>query len=288
MRALLTPRMLAAHLLALVLVATAGALAFWQYEAWSARRAAEAVDLTALTPVPLAEAIGPDDPFPGDQVGQPVEITGTWLPEATVLVSDRELDGVTGFWVVTPLSVDATGSAIPVVRGWSADPTSVPDPPRGEASLTGYLQPSEGRTVTDDDPTDDVLPQLRTADILQRVDQDLYGAYVVETPDRAAGAENDGTEGLGAASLAQLPPAGRFTALRNLLYAIEWVVFGGFAAFVWWRFVREARDAAAAGPPEDEASDDGQPGGGQPGGGQPGGDSPRDEPAEDHPVASRP
>ena len=109
--------MMAAHVLALVLVATAGALAFWQYEAWSARRAAEAVDLTVLTPVPITEAIGPDDPFPGDQVGQPVEITGTWLPEATVLVSDRELDGVTGFWVVTPLSVDSTGSAIPVVRG---------------------------------------------------------------------------------------------------------------------------------------------------------------------------
>ena len=272
MRALLTPRMLAAHVLALVLVATALVLAFWQYEAWSARRSAEAVDLTALTPVPLTEAIGPDDPFPGDMVGQPVELSGTWLPEATVLVSDRELDGVDGYWVVTPLSVDATGSAIPVVRGWAPDVADVPAPPRGEASMTAYLQPSEGRTVTDDDPTDDVLPQLRTADVLQRVDQDLYGAYVVETPDRAAGATNDGTAGLEAASLAQLPPAGRFTALRNLLYAIEWVVFGGFAAFVWWRFVRDARDAATAGgPPSDDDASDGEPSDGS---------------DEDHPVAS--
>ena len=38
---------------------------------------------------------------------------------------------------------------------------------------------------------------------------------------------------------------GRFTALRNLLYAVEWWVFGAFAAFIWWRWVR---DQQAAGP----------------------------------------
>jgi hypothetical protein len=100
----------------------------------------------------------------------------------------------------------------------------------------------------DDDPTDDVLPQLRTADVIQHVDQDLYGAYAVVADRVAPGdwpvgdaATNDGTAGLVTADLAQLPDAGRFTALRNLLYAIEWWFFGAFAVFVWWRWTQDVR-----------------------------------------------
>ena len=37
----------------------------------------------------------------------------------------------------------------------------------------------------------------------------------------------------------QLPDVGRFTALRNLLYAIEWWVFGGFVVLIWWRWLGE-------------------------------------------------
>ena len=36
-----------------------------------------------------------------------------------------------------------------------------------------------------------------------------------------------------------MPEVGTFTALRNLLYAFEWWFFGAFAAFVWWRWVRD-------------------------------------------------
>ena len=28
--------------------------------------------------------------------------------------------------------------------------------------------------------------------------------------------------------------------VRNLLYAVEWWVFGAFAAFIWWRWRRDA------------------------------------------------
>ena len=40
-------------------------------------------------------------------------------------------------------------------------------------------------------------------------------------------ATNDGTAGLARAGLEQLPEASTFTAVRNLLYAVEWWVFGG-------------------------------------------------------------
>jgi len=254
-RALLTPRLLAAHLLALVCVASAGLLGYWQYDAWGERRAAERVDLTEREPVPLAEVMGPDDPFPGDRVGQPVRLGGTWLPDSTVYVSDREHAGADGFWVVTPLTSGAADApALPVVRGWVAEVDAAPEPPSGAADVVGWLQPTEGAGEPDPDPTDDVLQRVRTADLVQHVDQDLYGAYAVIDPEAAA--TNPGTGGLEPADLEELPQVGRFTALRNLLYAFEWWVFGGFAAFMWWRYVR---DVTAAREPEPAPDDDAVP-----------------------------
>lgn len=222
------------HLLVLVLLGGAIALGLWQYGSGQAQRDAAASDLTRADPVPLADVLGPDDPFPAPSVGQPVQVRGTWVPDATVYV-ERE----SGYWVVTPLAVAGEGSpALAVVRGVSQRPAA--DPVEGEAELTGWLQPPEGTGAVDADPTDDVVPQLRAADLVQRVDQDLYSGYAVAT---------EPTPGLTAASLEQLPDAGRFTGLRNFFYALEWWVFGGFAVFVWVRYLldeaqREGRGAA--------------------------------------------
>jgi hypothetical protein len=140
-----------------------------------------------------------------------------------------------------------------VVRGWTASPDDVPAPPEGPAELVAWLQPPEGSGVPDDDPRDDVIPEVRTADLVQRVDQDLYGAYAVVADAAARGAWpvgpralNPGTEGLEPATLEQLPEVGRTTALRNLLYAAEWWVFGLFAAFIWWRHLQDARGSGQA------------------------------------------
>lgn len=237
MSELLRPRFWGAHLLALVLLGAAVWLGLWQYDAWSARRAAEATSLTEEEPKPLADVIGPDDPFPGEYVGQPVDVAGTWVPDGTVYVSGREHDGRDGFWVVTPLAVGDTAAApaLLVVRGWTADAKTAPPAPTGKAEVTGWLQPAEGTGEVDGDPGDDVLPQLRIADAIQHVDQDLYGAYAVVTDVAATPA----SQGLQPATLDQLPEVGRFTGLRNLLYAVEWWFFGLFAAFIWWRWVRE-------------------------------------------------
>jgi surfeit locus 1 family protein len=245
----LAPRYWGAHLLAIVLVGIAVALGVWQYDAWGAHRDAAAVDLTHREPVPLDDVIGPDDPFPGTKVGQPVSVEGTWVPDGTVYVSGRVQDGHEGYWVVTPMAVGGTNaSAIPIVRGWIADPDDAPPPPSGPGSVVALLQAPEGTGVVDKDPTDDVLPQLRIGDLIQHVDQDLYGAYGVATKPEA---------GLEQASIAQLPDAGTFTAIRNLFYAIEWWFFGLFAAFIWWRWVTETaaegtlvEDAAGAPTPD--------------------------------------
>ncbi len=232
-RALAAPRYWGYHLVVVAALVAAGWLGLWQYHGWQERRAAEARDLTEVAPIPLADAIGPDDPFPGRYVGQPVEVRGTFVGD-TFWVSGRRQGGHEGYWVVDPVRVG--DSLLPVVRGWEATPSwgeRGPEP-RGPVDLVGWLQPSESLGVSDDDSSDRLLPQLRIAEVAQYFDEDVYSAYVVM---------RDPPAGTVQADLAELPDAGRFTALRNLLYAVEWWFFGLFAAFVWWRWAREETEA---------------------------------------------
>lgn len=219
---------LGAAALALVLVGIAGLLGLWQYDAWQAQRTAEARDLTDVAPVPLGDVMGSDDPFPGQDVGRPVELSGQWI-DGAFWVRDRTLGDRDGFWAVAPLQVG--DAAVLVVRGWAEEPDPTLLAVTGAADVTGWLQAPEGSLVTDDDASDDVFPEIRVADAVQRVDVDLWSAYAIsQTPDA----------GLEAAELEALPRPSRSTGIRNLLYALEWWVFGGFAAFIWWRWRQDA------------------------------------------------
>ena len=219
---------LGAAALALVLVGIAGWLGLWQYDAWQAQRTAEARDLTDVAPVPLTDVIGSYDPFPGQDVGRPVEMSGTWI-DGGFWVRDRTLGDRDGYWAVAPLQVD--DAAVLVVRGWAEEPDPALLAATGEAEVTGWLQAPEGSMATDDDPSDDVFPEIRVADAVQRVDVDLYSAYAIS---------QEPADGLEAAELEALPSPSRFTGVRNLLYAVEWWVFGAFAAFIWWRWRQDA------------------------------------------------
>ncbi|TIC82781.1 SURF1 family protein [Nocardioides sp. GY 10127] len=291
MTSALSPRLWGLHLAGLVVVLATLALSWWQWGAFEAQRAAAAQDLTEAPAVTLQSVFGHDDPFPGADVGQPVTVTGTWVPDGTVFVSGREHDGQEGYWVVTPLAVgdkgDADAPAIEVVRGWTASIDDAPAAPTGQAQVQGWLQPTDGTGDVDTDRSDDVIPQVRIADLIQHVDQDLYSGYVVADPD-AAGTSNDGTDDLAAADLAQLPEAAGDTGLRNLLYAIQWPVFGAFACVVWWRLVQdriaepEVVEESGDGPGRSERDEDG-PGGGSEGGESEGGEDAAEDAGPDGP-----
>lgn len=255
-------RVSAATLAMVVLGGAAVWLGTWQYGAWQAHRQEVTDSLTDKPPVALTGLMGADDPFPGNETGQPVEVGGTWAPEATFFVSGRRRvsaagERTDGFWVVTPLLVaptrgagEAAAAALPVVRGWVADPADAPAPPEGAAEVTGWLQPPEGDAPeVDRDPTDDVFSALRVADLVQRMDRDAFGAYIVlgERPGWRA-AVNAGKAGLQPAALEERPEPGRFLAIRNLFYAAEWWFFAGFVVFVWARFCRDEFAGPEVGP----------------------------------------
>ena len=240
---LLAPRYWGAHLLMVLALAAAIALGIWQYDVWGAHRAAEARDLTRAPAVPLASVLGGDDVLTGEDLGRPVRLNGRWLPEGTLYVSDRRQDGRVGSWVMTPVLVGR--SAMPGIRGWSPTPRAAA--PSGEVALTGWLQASEGATGPDDDPSDDVIPQMRIPSIVEHVDADLYSAYVVERT--GAGVA---TQGLTQVTPGSIPKVSRTTSLRNILYAFQWWVFGGFAVYVWVRWCRDVLEASRAREPEPE------------------------------------
>ena len=56
--------------------------------------------------------------------------------------------------------------------------------PTGHGGRDRLAAAGEGSGVSDPDPTDDVLPEMRVADAIQHVDQDLYGGYVIAKLDR--------------------------------------------------------------------------------------------------------
>ena len=236
------PRYWPVHLLAIAALAANILLGLWQLHVWQDHRADTAASVTALSPVPLDSVLGPDAAYPDAGLGRPVVVTGTWDPGQSVLVSGRVRAGRSGFWVVTPVTT-ASGSEIPVVRGWVAEATQAPQAPTGAASLVGLLQPSDDDGAVDDDPQDHVLPQLSITDLLQRTSRDLYGGYVVatdrSTPAGTPAGASSGTAGLAPAAAEHLPGADASTALRNLLYAFQWWIFGAFVVLMWWRWLVE-------------------------------------------------
>lgn len=229
-------------------VSFAVGLGLWQFDAWQTRRADAAVDVSNKTPITLDSVMSGDSSFPGRSLGRPVTFSGTWMAGSTLYVEDRKLAGTAGFWVVTPVLVEGSTSAIPVVRGWSASPSS--SAPTGTVAVTGWLQATEGSGPQDEDPHDDVLTGMRLASMVEHVDADLYSGYVVARDVAGQGAA-DGND-LRSVSASAVPAVSGFTALRNFLYAVEWWVFGAFALFVWVRWCKdtvEVFDSLEAGTP---------------------------------------
>lgn len=275
-RALTSPRMIGLHLLAIVAMTAAVLLGIWQYGAWQTHRENQTNTLVHAEPRALDQVIGSDDPYPRDAVGRPVKFSGAWLPQDTVLVAGRELRGRSGYWVVTPVSVcDRPSSArclnrpaMLVVRGWTPRLRTAPTAPTGRVDVTGWLQPSDGADLPDPHPGDDVLPELRIASMIGRVHQDLYGAYVIAQRASASAVTGGKAHVTAPASLEKvtpdsLPKPETFTAIRNLLYAVEWWFFGGFAVFLWWRWCSD--EVARVSTPGEPGGEPGSEPGGEPG-----------------------
>lgn len=199
---------------------------------------------------PLTGTLQPGEFFHGTDADQMVSARGTYDPEKQVLVPDRLHDGKPGYWVVSAFAVDGApalaGAAaspqtwIPVARGWVADPADAPAPPSGAVELTGRLLPSEA-------PLPKTAPQpgqataVSVAELINYWEVSSYPGFVAATAEVAGGADVSPAAVPGdllPLEIGPQPPGQQINWL-NLFYSLEWVVFAGFALFIWWRLVKD-------------------------------------------------
>jgi cytochrome oxidase assembly protein ShyY1 len=268
----LKPRWIAGLVFAIVVSGVFVLLSQWQF---GRSTQPEAPVLTTTEELqPLTTVLRPGEFFPSTAADQMVTATGSYDPDKQVLVPGRLNGGAMGYWIVSAFAVNdapvlsglrATPQTwLPVARGWVADPADAAAPPSGTVELTGRLLPSEAPL-----PNTHAAPgrasAVSVAELINIWDISSYPGFV------AASAEFSGGTDVGAAgdikplNVGPQPPAEKINWL-NLFYAAEWVVFAGFALFIWWRLVKDdyRRDLEDALDEEHAARASGTPGEPQP------------------------
>ncbi|WP_394552925.1 SURF1 family cytochrome oxidase biogenesis protein [Agromyces sp. MMS24-JH15] len=257
---MLRPRWVLALLAALGIAAAFAVLSQWQLG--RALEAAVVVERPTEEVQAFAGLVDPDAPTPQSATAQRVEVVGTWVPGDTVLVDGRLNHEELGTWVVAHLEVtDGAPAGLPIALGWAADRDDARAAldafeaavdPTAEVRVVGRFLPSEAPVAPDagEDPQ-----RITTVAVAQLVnlwadfdDRPAYFGYVTAA---------DPAEGLDAISSPPPPVDGELNWL-NVFYAVEWIVFAGFAIYLWYRLVQDAvereREEAEAASADDSAA----------------------------------
>lgn len=242
MRFLLTPRWLGGLAVAVAFALVCVSLGLWQWDRRTARHEANML-ITAnygQPPVDVGSLLPPAGSLlPTADEWRPVEATGRYLPEGTVLLRQRPLDGTNGFHVLVPLVLDDAGApgagrALLVDRGFlpsgdDAGAVDVPPPPSGVVTTVVHLRPAEepyGRAPAGQTRTIDpggLAERSPTSGALAAADAQLvdgaYGVLAQESPATSASP--------------RLLPAPPVDEGPHLSYAFQWWVFaaGGFVGY---------------------------------------------------------
>ena len=231
-RIALRPRWIVALLLALAVAAGFALLSQWQL-ARSVSTGAVVVRPTE-TVSPLADVATPQQAMRTASDGQRVTVSGAFVAGDYLVLSKRYNNSVEGFWVVGHLTTDG-GAGVAVGLGWTPNKADAVAAMRAQ---TGGAATVTGRYVADEAPqeTDFQNGQLSTLSTATLVnlwpDVDpagIYNGYIVS-----------GQPPAGLQTIDSPPPT--FTVelnWLNIFYAAEWVIFAGFAIFLWWRLVRD-------------------------------------------------
>jgi surfeit locus 1 family protein len=229
-KAWFAPRLFPLHAFALLAVAVCVVMGLWQLGIYGSKHDDAAADVRAAMPVEILTVWGPDAAFTADLTERRVWVRGEFIGEQFLVRR-----GADRYWLVAPLRVDGTKSLLPIVRGWTDDPRDLPPRPEGTVNVRAVLQPSEDRSDVDvsDGPTR-VHGSLSIPQLANELEGDLFSGYALTD----ATGINGGLDPVEAPD----PEVSWTVGLRNLAYALQWWVFGLFAAFMWWRMVTDAVD----------------------------------------------
>ena len=230
-----TPKWIAALVLSLAIAGAFAALGQWQLE-----RSIDNVSVSEIdteTAVALDEIAEPASGMTEVQAGRTVTVTGDLIVDDTVAFVDRpDGFGGTGTWLVGHVITD-DGVSIAVALGSTQGGSGIglTDDPRRD--WVGRYLPSEEPQASDFE--NGIRSSLSVAELVNLWAEPgpVYAGFIVL---------DDPYVGLDPIR-ADAPVREATLNLLNVLYAIEWLLFGGFAIYLWYRLVRDAveREQAA-------------------------------------------
>lgn len=234
------PRWIAALLLALGVAAAFAALGQWQLERSLASTIVDERDTE--TAVPLESVAEPQQVMTTDASGRLVSVSGEWMPGDDLIVTGRlsgddgsGAAGEPGDWVIRHLVTEG-GASLAVAVGYGAVGSGIPDLPGGEDDLIGRYVPSESPQLSGFEAGQRTAIAVAELVNLWAQPGPVYSGYLV------LDAAPSGLETIAAPP----PEVAAELNLLNLFYAIEWVIFGGFAVYLWWRLVKDEQEKLAA------------------------------------------
>jgi len=171
-----------------------------------------------------------------------IVLRGRWQAEQTVWLDNRQMQGRTGFHVLTPLQLQDSGQRVFVQRGWVArnfmDRTALPpvDTPAGDVVVEGRLLPWPSK-VYDFGPVEQgpIRQNLDFEDVRRHSGLPLLNISVQQT----------GADGQGLQRQWHEPGAG---VEKHHGYAFQWFGLSALIAFlyVWFQIVQPRRKKTAA------------------------------------------
>lgn len=260
------PRWLGLFAMVVAVMVSFGMLGLWQLQVARDQTRADEVRAAPTRPVAdVAAVLTPHGPFPHDGAGRRITATGRYDGSAQVLVTPRLLRGKRGYWVVTPLVVRSTGARLAVVRGFVTDPAQAvqPGPDTGSDTDVGSDRDAGADSGVDTDVIvsgtlaagespaggggplgggdsaplpDGQIGALDLSLLVNRWPGDLYNAFAFAT------AEQPDVTSVASPAVERVPPPALESGAlswRNAAYALQWWVFALFAAYMWWKMVRD-------------------------------------------------
>lgn len=242
------PQWILALLLVMVIAAAFAWLGRWQLGSAIRMDISDLADTEAVTS--LTELAKPGGGLNELAAGSVVEIDGTLVPGDFNVVEQRQNGGVEGSWVVGRFATEDPASNISAAIGWAPtasdaeqaiDLLNAQVDPSQVFALEGRMMPAEAPARPGSDADPNTMTSMVPAHLINtwsELTEPVYAGYMVLHPDADIAPLLDAA---GLDAIDSVPPSEpEQVNWLNLFYAVEWVVFGGFAVFFWFRLTRDA------------------------------------------------
>lgn len=220
-------------------------LGFWQLSRAAEKEQRQAQIVAQMNaPVLDTEALL-DAPSKFKSLHQRVILNGRWLPEHTVYLENRPMNGRAGFWVLTPLELNEDARVL-VQRGWlprhQLDRTLLPEmqTPEGVVQVQGRIALPPSDLMTFREREDKSRNASDLTQIRQNIEMDVYMSQV-GSPLKAIVLQTDeSSEGL----LRDWPQIASGVE-KNLAYAFQWFCLAALQLllYIWFQFIQPYRHA---------------------------------------------